>query len=167
MSAALVTSRLTLFSSTSSNSSGARPCGKPSNSASTQPATKTGLFTYCCCLDEAPVLCWCFRSREVAMQCTRCGSTHYRKNGSSHGVQRYVCKACGCYFSARPRKFSYADKQRALDMYLNNVGIRKIARFMGASPALIVRWMKAFGAPIVAAVAAGGAVRRGGGSGCD
>ena len=82
------------------------------------------------------------------MQCTRCGSHHYRKNGTSHGVQRYVCKACGCYFSARPRKFSYADKQRALDRYLNNVGIRKVARFMGASPALIVRWIKAFGAQL-------------------
>ena len=35
------------------------------------------------------------------MPCTRCGSTHYRKNGSSYGVQRYVCKACGCSFSAR------------------------------------------------------------------
>ena len=52
---------------------------------------------------------------------------------------------CGCYFSARPRKCSYADKQRALDRYLNNVGMRKVARFMGASPALIVRWIKAFG----------------------
>ena len=82
------------------------------------------------------------------MQCTRCGSTHYRKNGTSHGVQRYVCQACGCSFSARPRKFSYADTQRALDMYLNNVGIRKVARFMGASPALIVRWIKAFGAQV-------------------
>ena len=78
------------------------------------------------------------------MQCTRCGSTHYRKNGTSHGVQRYVCKTCGCSFSARPRKFSYADKQRALDRYLNNVGVRKIARFIGTSPALIVRWIKAF-----------------------
>ena len=82
------------------------------------------------------------------MQCTRCGSHHHRKNGTSHGVQRYVCKACGCYFSDRPRKFSYADKQRALDMYLNNVGIRKVARFMGASPALIVRWIKAFGTQV-------------------
>ena len=47
-----------------------------------------GLFTYCCCLDACYVLCCCFRSQEVAMQCTRCGATHYRKNGPSHGVQR-------------------------------------------------------------------------------
>ena len=49
------------------------------------------------------------------------------------------------YFSARPRKFSYADTQRALDRYLNNVGMREVARCMGASLTLIVHWIKAFG----------------------
>ena len=79
------------------------------------------------------------------MQCNRCGSREYFKNGKTNGVQRYKCKGCGKYFSAQPRKFSFADKERALDMYLNNVGVRKIARFIGASPALIVRWIQGFG----------------------
>ena len=30
-------------------------------------------------------------------------------------------------------------------MYLNNVGIRKIAKFTGCSPTLVLRWIKAFG----------------------
>ena len=34
-------------------------------------------------------------------------------------------------------------------MYLNNVVIRKVARFIGASPALVVRWIKIFGAQLV------------------
>ena len=91
------------------------------------------------------------------LQCTRCGARDFRKNGTHAGVQRYRCRACGGYFSDRPRKFGFADKAKALDMYLNNVGIRKIARFMGASPALMVRWVKAFGAQVSAQIAAAGA----------
>ena len=79
------------------------------------------------------------------MECLYCGSVNYRKNGTARGLQRYRCKDCHHYFSEKPRKFSYKDKRRALDMYLNNVGIRKIAYFLGASPTLILRWIRNFG----------------------
>lgn len=75
--------------------------------------------------------------------CRRCGSANYRRNGSYKGSQRYQCLACGAYFSDRVRKFSYAVKAQALDMYLNNVGIRKVARFTGASPASVLKWIRA------------------------
>lgn len=75
-------------------------------------------------------------------KCTHCGSFNFVKNGSYNGVQRYKCCNCLCYFSSKPRKFSYDDKSRALDMYLNNVGIRKIARFMGCSSPLILKWIR-------------------------
>ena len=78
------------------------------------------------------------------IECVHCGSQSYRKNGSYQGVQRYKCKQCGRYFSEKPRKFTYADKQRAIDMYLNNCGVRKTARFMGCSSSLIVRWIREF-----------------------
>lgn len=81
----------------------------------------------------------------MGIQCTRCGSTDYRRNGSHGGVQRYRCRDCGAYFSDRLRKFNYAVKARALDMYLNNVGVRKVARFTGASPASVVKWVRAAG----------------------
>ena len=84
----------------------------------------------------------------MSIECTHCGSSHYKKNGKSKGSQRYVCKGCGRCFSDRVRKFSFADKARAIDMVLNNVGIRKTARFMGASPALILRWIKEFSAQL-------------------
>ena len=76
------------------------------------------------------------------MECVHCGSMYYVKNGSYKGVQRYICKSCKRAFSDKPRKFSYADKERFLLMYLNNVGIRKAALFMGCSPSLIVRWVR-------------------------
>jgi transposase-like protein len=75
-------------------------------------------------------------------KCTHCGSVNFVKNGSYKGVQKYKCNNCLRWFSNRPKKFSYDDKSRALDMYLNNVGIRKIARFMGCSAPLVLKWIK-------------------------
>lgn len=76
------------------------------------------------------------------MQCHHCGSASYRRNGSYKGVQRYICKECGRSFTDRGERFDKATKAQALDMYLNNVGIRKIARFTGASPAGVLKWIR-------------------------
>ena len=82
------------------------------------------------------------------MECTRCGCTRYiahsnyihKKSGEK--VNLYLCKDCNKTFSDKVRKFRYADKERFLDMYLNNVGIRKSAKLLGCSPSLLVRWVK-------------------------
>lgn len=76
------------------------------------------------------------------MQCRHCGSGDYVRNGSHAGVQRYRCKACGRYFRETEPRFGKAVEAQALDMYLNNVGIRKIARFTGASPAGVLKWIR-------------------------
>jgi len=76
------------------------------------------------------------------MECTHCGSTNFKKNGMHKGVQRYQCSICKQFFSDKVRKFSYRDKCRALDLYLNSIGVRKIARFMKCSSAMIIRWIK-------------------------
>ena len=82
--------------------------------------------------------------------CTQCGSDRFTKNGSYKGVQRYQCKLCRRYFSEQPRKFTYQQKAQAIGMYLNNVGIRKIARFLHCSSPLVVRWIKVFGKQVSA-----------------
>ena len=53
--------------------------------------------------------------------------------------KRFICKRCCRAFSDKVRKFSYDDKERFLQMYLNNVGIRKASLFIGCSPSLLVR----------------------------
>jgi transposase-like protein len=45
-------------------------------------------------------------------------------------------------FASGPRKFSREVKALAIDMHLNNVGIRKIARFTGAAPATVIAWIR-------------------------
>jgi len=80
----------------------------------------------------------------VQQKCLHCGSDNYWLNGKNNGVQRYRCKDCKRYFSDKPRKFTFADKERAVEMYLNNCGVRKTARFMNCSPYMVLRWIKEF-----------------------
>jgi transposase-like protein len=76
------------------------------------------------------------------MDCRHCGSEETVRNGRHAGVQRFLCRSCGRYFRETEPKFGKAVEARALDMYLNNVGIRKIARFTGASPAGVLKWIR-------------------------
>ena len=78
------------------------------------------------------------------MQCTHCGSKEYVKNGSHRGVQRYICSKCRRAFSDKVRKFTYADKERCIEMYLDNAGIRNCARRMKCSPSLVLKWIREF-----------------------
>jgi transposase-like protein len=93
------------------------------------------------------------------MHCPGCGGTDLVKRGPKSGAQRYCCKGCGRYCTDRAPRFSAEVKAQAVDMYLNNVGIRKIARFTGASPAGVLRWIRkahAAGEARRAALPAGG-----------
>ena len=74
------------------------------------------------------------------LKCKHCESLKVSKNGINRGIQRYVCKNCKRTFSIP--KISDETKQRALQMYLNNVGIRKIALFLGVSPPAVLYWIK-------------------------
>jgi len=78
------------------------------------------------------------------MQCTRCGSREYVKNGKFNGHQRYLCKKCNRTFSDKVRKYTYDDKEKCIEMYLDNSGIRICARRMKCSPSLVIRWIKEF-----------------------
>lgn len=76
------------------------------------------------------------------MDCPGCGGSALIKRGCKGGYQRYSCRGCGRYCTDRAPRFSAATKAKAVEMYLNNVGIRKIARFVGASPAGVLRWIR-------------------------
>jgi transposase-like protein len=76
------------------------------------------------------------------MKCRHCKSRNTRKNGKSKGKQRYICKECGRTFAGKPPKFSEKTKQKAIIMYLNNVGIRKIALFLDCSPSTVLNWIR-------------------------
>ncbi len=83
-----------------------------------------------------------------------CDSDDLRKAGFKSGAQRYLCRACSRYCTDKAPKFSAETKAKAVDMYLNNVGIRKIARFSGASPAGVLAWIRKQHATVQARLAA-------------
>ncbi len=74
--------------------------------------------------------------------CHHCGSQNYIKNGCYKGVQRYGCKSCGRSFSSNGLRIPLETKRQALEMYVNSVGIRKIARFLKVSPTSVLNWIK-------------------------
>jgi len=74
--------------------------------------------------------------------CPQCGSNNIRKNGTSRGTARLQCKDCKHTFAQNPIRKSKAIKAQALLMYLNNVGIRKIALFLQVSPTAVLKWIK-------------------------
>jgi len=76
------------------------------------------------------------------MKCRHCKSPSTRKNGKTKGKQRFLCKDCGRTFAGKPPKFSKKTKDKAIMMYLNNVGIRKIALFTGCSPSTVLNWIR-------------------------
>lgn len=76
------------------------------------------------------------------MDCPRCGRRNLARSGLKDGYQRYRCRDCGRYCTDKPPRFTPQIKALALDMYVNSVGIRKIARFVGASPAGVLKWIR-------------------------
>jgi len=74
-------------------------------------------------------------------KCKYCGGGVW-KNGVDKGVQRFRCKECGRYFSDSLPKYGDKDKEKAIQMYLNNCGIRKTALFIGCSHATIINWVR-------------------------
>lgn len=76
------------------------------------------------------------------INCPKCGSKRVRKNGTNRGTQRMKCSECGKTFPLKPKRVSKEVKQKALMMYLNNVGIRKIALIFNVSPTSVLRWIK-------------------------
>ena len=75
-------------------------------------------------------------------ECPYCKSNRVRKNGKSRGTQRMQCMDCKKTFAQNPMRVSKQDKCKAILMYLNNVGIRKIALFFGVSAPAVLGWIK-------------------------
>ena len=75
-------------------------------------------------------------------ECPYCKSTKVRKNGMNRGTQRMQCMNCKKTFPQTPKRVSKEVKYKALLMYLNNVGIRKIALFFGVSAPAVLKWIK-------------------------
>ena len=83
------------------------------------------------------------------MSCPKCQHTVSVKNGHANGKPRRQCKSCGCnYTQSTPRGKSPHLKRRALQLYLEGVGFRGIARLLQVSNVSVMRWIRALGQAI-------------------
>jgi len=66
------------------------------------------------------------------IKCKFCGSKHLVKNGFMNGKQRYRCRDCNKnpIIGDKRIKHSLQKRKLALTMYINNMGIRAIARVL-------------------------------------
>ncbi|KAA6311267.1 hypothetical protein EZS27_037570 [termite gut metagenome] len=84
------------------------------------------------------------------MDCPRCGSLNYCKDGFVKSRQRYECKACRYHYTvAKKSDVKSADtRHKALEMYLEGLGFRAIGRLLQISYGTVYAWVKAWGAQV-------------------
>ena len=74
--------------------------------------------------------------------CRHCFSKNYYKKGFVCNKQRYYCKSCKRTFTASSGGYDDLTKLFAVHLYLNNCGIRKVAKILNVSPPTILRWLR-------------------------
>lgn len=83
--------------------------------------------------------------------CRSCHSEKYCKDGHVRKHQRYLCKECGCHFTAVPDGRSKRGKPasiKALTVYLYgvcNMTYGMLGRLFDVSEVSIYRWIRSFG----------------------
>jgi len=81
------------------------------------------------------------------MDCPKCSSKIYCKDGKVQGRQRYLCKECKYRYTVRPRSGT-GDKtvrRQALELYWEGLGFRSIGRILKFSNVSILNWIREFG----------------------
>lgn len=81
------------------------------------------------------------------MDCPKCKSSSFVKNGIVSGRQRYKCKSCGNNYTVEKKSDvkSIETKRLALSMYLEGLGFRSIGRVLNISYGTVYLWVKRWG----------------------
>ncbi len=61
------------------------------------------------------------------------------------GSQRYLCKVCRRKYTPKPKPqgYSTAMRQRAVQLYVDGLNFRRIARHLKVAPQSVVNWVNA------------------------
>ena len=79
------------------------------------------------------------------MNCPKCQSKNYIKNGYVKNRQRYLCKNCQYNYTVPQRGKPRELKKMALLLYLEELGFRSIERLLKVSHVTVMKWVKRFG----------------------
>jgi transposase len=86
------------------------------------------------------------------MDCPRCKGSEKRKDGIVRVLQRYMCRGCGYRYTVERRTgtASIETKRKALQLYLEGLGLRSIGRVLGVSNVSVLRWVRTYGEQVMA-----------------
>ena len=77
------------------------------------------------------------------MKCPKCASLENVKAGFNNNKQRYKCKECECFYTrSTPKGYSKRTKRKAIQLYLEGLGFRSIARFLKVSHVAVQIWVR-------------------------
>ena len=79
------------------------------------------------------------------MNCPRCQSEQWIKNGLAQGRQRYRCQECSYNFSVAFVGKDPQLRQQALQLYVEGLGFRAIGRLLQVSNVTVLKWVRAAG----------------------
>jgi transposase-like protein len=84
------------------------------------------------------------------MNCPKCLSNNYNKDGIVKGRQRYLCKECGLRYTVEKKSDikSLETKRLALEMHLEGLGFRAIGRVLKISYGTVYQWVKEWGSKV-------------------
>ena len=81
------------------------------------------------------------------MKCPKCErSEHQHKIGRTDGgSQRYRCYSCGCKYTPvkKARGYSPEVRQKAIQLYVDGMNLRRIGRQLKVNPQSVANWAKA------------------------
>jgi transposase-like protein len=83
---------------------------------------------------------------DTAIKCPRCRASKIVKNGKINGQQRYLCKECNYHFTVNKlgKRVDNNYIVKALQLYLEGLGISEIEKYVGVSRNTIRKWIKRF-----------------------
>ena len=78
------------------------------------------------------------------MNCSKCGSEEYCKDGIVKGRQRFKHKKCYYHYTVEQKSDvkSSDTKRLTFEMYLEGLGFRSIGRILKASYVAVFQWIK-------------------------
>ena len=84
------------------------------------------------------------------MNCPKCKSCEYNRDGVVRLLQRYKCKECSYRYTVERKSDLKSDetKRLALEMYLEGLGFRSIGRILKISYGTVYKWIKDWGEKI-------------------
>ena len=85
---------------------------------------------------------------EKEIKYPKCRSEKRVKSGFYNKKQRYLCKECGCHYTGGRNGYPEHIKRKAIQLYLEGNGFRRIERILKVSHVSVINWVKKAGSKL-------------------